>query len=99
MRGDLFIRPNRGDNTIASPDVASGYVRSINFTTEKVDLRKPVPIKAEPTYEDEQPSPVTPIDPVANAIGSLSTRIENLRGTIKWVGGLVVVALFMLLMK
>ena len=39
-RGHLFIRPNRRDNTVALPELATGAVRSIHFASSSRDLRK-----------------------------------------------------------
>jgi hypothetical protein len=89
-RGDLFIRPDRKDNTIAIPDMATGFVRSINFTSSPRDLRKPEPAEpVEPEYEDTPPNP----DPVAIAIASLGARVEQMRNTFKWIGSFIVLAL------
>ena len=98
-RGDLFIRPNRADNTLAIPDMANGFVRGIHFTRAKVDLRRPAPIEDEDFSEDEKPTPAIPIDPVAIAVDVLSARMEKLRITVKWVGGLLVAVLVLMLMK
>lgn len=91
-RGDLFIRPNRNDNTIAIPDVATGHVTSIHFTSAPRDLRKPEPVEpVEPEYEDTLPEPAP--DPVAVAIVALEARVEQMRSTLKWIGGFIVLAL------
>jgi hypothetical protein len=89
-RGDLFIRPDRKDNTITIPDMATGFVRSINFTSTPHDLRKPEladPVESE--YEDTPPTP----DPVAAAIASLGVQVEQMRNTFKWIGSFIVLAL------
>jgi hypothetical protein len=91
-RGDLFIRPNRKDNTIAIPDMATGHVRSIHFTSAPHDLRKPEPVEpVEPEYEDSPPAPVP--DLVAVAIATLGAQVEQIRSTLKWIGGFIVLAL------
>ncbi|WP_090142313.1 hypothetical protein [Limnohabitans sp. DM1] len=89
-RGDLFIRPDRKDNTIAIPDMATGFVRSINFTSTPRDLRKPEPAEpVEPEYEDTPPNP----DPMAVAIASLGAQVEQMRNTFKWIASFIVLAL------
>lgn len=92
-RSDLFIRPDRKDNTIAIPDMATGYVRSIHFTSVPRDLRKPEPVvpiePVEPEHESTPPAP----DPVAIAITALGARVEQIRSTLKWIGGFIVLAL------
>lgn len=92
-RGNLFIRPDRRDNSINNPDMANGFVSSIVFTTTKADLRKPPePEPVEPNDDEPVTLPV-PVDPVATAIAALAARVEATRSTIKWVGGFIVVAL------
>jgi hypothetical protein len=89
-RGDLFIRPDRRDNSLAIPDMAQGYVDAIHFSSAPRDLRKPEPVEPlDPEDEDAPPAP----DPVATAIAALAARVEATRSTIKWVGGFIVVAL------
>ena len=91
-RGDLFIRPDRKENTIAFPNMATGHVSSIHFTSTPRDLRKPEPLKSvEPEYEDTPPAPA--LDPVAVAIAAHGARVEQMRSTLKWIGGFIVLAL------
>jgi hypothetical protein len=91
-RGDLFIRPDRRDNSLAIPDMAQGHVRAILFTSSPRDLRKPEP--AEPIKpEDEDALPAPASDPVAAAVAALSLHVDQLRSTLKWIGGFIVVAL------
>lgn len=100
IRGDLFIRPNKRDNTIEIPEMASGYVRSVSFSSAKVDLRKPEPVEVESnTSPDEPLQPSVVADPVAIAIETLCARVEKLRGTLQWVGGFIVVALLFVASK
>lgn len=100
IRGDLFIRPNKRDNTIEIPEIASGYVRSVSFSSAKVDLRKSEPVEDENySLPDEPSEPSVVTDPVATAIEALGVRIETLRGTLKWVGGCIVVALLFVASK
>lgn len=90
--GDLFIRPNRTDNTIAFPDMATGHVRSIYFTSAPRDLRKPAPLEpVEQEYEGTPPAPA--LHPVVVAIAALGARVEQMRSTLKWIGGFIVLAL------
>lgn len=91
-RGDLFIRPNRHDNSLAIPDMAQGYVDAIHFASAPRDLRKPeLAEPIDPEDKDALPAPAS--DPVAMAITVLAARVEATRSTIKWVGGFIVVAL------
>ena len=43
--------------------------------------------------ENDQEPPPPPVDPVALATRQLGANVERLRGTLKWVGGLIVAAL------
>ena len=95
---DLFIRPNRRDNAIKFPDMAEGRVRAIHFASASRDLRKAKPSEPADAYEDEAPS-VPSADPVALAIATLGARVEQLRGTLKWVGGFIVLALLFLAVR
>ncbi|KQV60138.1 hypothetical protein ASC95_01275 [Pelomonas sp. Root1217] len=91
-RGDLFIRPNREDNSLSFPDMARGYVRAIHFSSSPRDLRRPEPADVvEPSSEEE--FRVEEPDPMATAITALAMRVDQLRSTIKWVGGFIVLAL------
>lgn len=94
-RSNLFIRPDRRDNSIDNPEMANGFVSLLMFTTTKADLRKPPePAPLESASDDEPSTKPVSIDPVASAIAALAARVEATRSTIKWVGGLIVVALF-----
>lgn len=90
-RGDLFIRPDRKDNTTEIPEIATGHVRSIHFTSAPRDFRKPETVEpVEPEYEET--SSVS--GPVVVAIASLGARVEQMRSTLKWIGSFIVLALF-----
>jgi hypothetical protein len=70
--------------------MATGFVRSINFTSSPRDLRKPEPAEpVEPEYEATPPNP----DPVAVAIASLGAQVGQMRNTFKWIGSFIVLAL------
>ena len=91
-RGDLLIRPDRKDNSLAIPDIAQGHVRAVHFTSAPRDLRKTEPVEPmDPEDEDAPPAPA--LDPVAVAIAALGVRVDQMRGSLKWVGGFIVVAL------
>lgn len=97
-RADLFIRPNRADNTLQYPDVADGFITWINFGTTKADLRQPEPEPVAVAVEEPEHRP-PPVDPVAAAVTALGANVEKLRGTMKWTGGFIAVCLLFLLMK
>lgn len=93
-RGDLFIRPDRRDNSLAIPDMAEGYVNAVHFASAPRDLRKPETV--EPIEPEDGEAPSAPAsDPVATAIAALAARVEATRSTIKWVGGLIALALIL----
>lgn len=93
-RGHLFIRPDKRENTVDHPEMATGHVRSVHFASASRDLRKPEPPEPEETFDSEEESPAAPPeDPVATAVAILGARVEQMRGTVKWVGGLIVIAL------
>lgn len=99
MRGDLFIRPNARDNTIENPEMARGHVSSLHFASTKIDLRNPVPIEETSSDPEEPTSTPIAVNPIANAIEVLNTNVEKLRITLKWVCGLLLVALLILALK
>lgn len=93
-RGDLYLKPVDGRIT----DMAQGYLWNIAFTSAPRNFRKTQPVEFNYALDDErhaEPS-VQPADQVANAIAGLSARVDGLRTTLKWVGGLIVVALLFL---
>lgn len=97
-RGHLFIRPNRKDNSLEIPDLAQGYVNAVHFSSAPIDLRKPEPIdigpaENEPVLTESQDADTPTPDPTAAALTALGTRVDELRSTLKWVGGFIVVAL------
>ncbi len=97
-RGHLFIRPDKRDNTINRPELATGDVRAIHFASASRDLRKPEPQEPEEDFlpeAEEAATTTAPEDPVAAAVALLGARLEKMRGTVKWVGGLIVVALLL----
>jgi hypothetical protein len=91
-RGDLFIRPDRKDNSLAIPDMAQGHVRAVHFTSAPRDLRRPEPVESL-EFENEDPPPAPTSDPLVVAIAALGTRVDQMRSTMKWIGGFIVVAL------
>jgi hypothetical protein len=65
-RGDLFIRPDLKDNTLNNPDSPFGWTRSVVFSSNSRDLRKPeTPEPAEEACsEDVAPEPPPGYEPV-----------------------------------
>ncbi|OIT13539.1 hypothetical protein BL241_03120 [Ralstonia solanacearum] len=103
-RGHLFIRPNKRDNSIEHPELATGDVRAIHFASASRDLRKHEPQEPEAAFTAEPRAPEgtflaeaeVPEDPVATAVEHLGARFDKMRATVKWVGGLIVGALLIL---
>ncbi len=105
-RGHLFIRPNKRDNTIDLPELATGSVQSIHFASSSRDLRKADANQAEagPTAalqsaddsllnEDVAPAAGAGNDPVATAIDHLIASLDKIHGIVKWVGPCIAIAL------
>ncbi|GIZ53912.1 hypothetical protein [Noviherbaspirillum aridicola] len=99
-RTDWFLRPNREDNTVENPEMAHGEVTSINLSLADADLRP----QQDQEEDAELPADDTPavltsaIEPnvsVSN-IDALTTNIEKLRVTLKWVGGFIAFFLMIL---
>lgn len=90
-RSDLYLQPVNAEFT----ETAQGHVQSIAFNSSHRNLRdEPVAeVGDEPAVEAyAAPSEPQP-DPVATAIAGLATRVDALRTTLKWVGGLIIVVL------
>jgi hypothetical protein len=98
MRNTFYLRPNRSDNTIKLPETARGYVMNMGASFAKVDMR-PVEIAEDDTDKEHLEVREVPPDPVAVAVAALTTKVAELRSTIKWVGGIAAVALLMLAFK
>lgn len=99
MRVTWFLRPNRRDNTIGLPEMAHGELTSFTLTLDEADLRKHESDKVEEEHElvgDSGMPPMQPPDFEGQAILALAANVERLRGTLKWVGGLV--AFFLMVM-
>jgi hypothetical protein len=99
----LFLRPSKQDNTIEMPEMAQGWLERLGLGLLTFDLAPPPPIEPELDYEDKEQqvdvSDPSPQQPEIQTLPLIAARIEALRGTIKWVGGLIAVALFLLLLK
>ncbi len=101
----LFLRPNKQDNTIEMPAPAHGWLEGIELRLLAFDLAPPPPIVPELAYEDDKQqaevsdSSPSPQQSEIQTLPLIVARIEALRGTIKWVGGLIAVAMFLLLLK
>lgn len=95
----LFLRPDKRDNTIDMPEIAHGWLDALGLGLGVVDLR---PSEPEPDYEKDtykadvaDPAP----QPVIQASQLIPAHIDALRITVKWVGGIIAAALFLLLFK
>lgn len=99
----LFLRPNKQDNTIETPEPAHGWLEGLGLGLQTFDLAPPPPIEPELDYEDDKQQAEVPAlafsQPEIQVLPLIVARIEALRGTIKWVGGFIAVALFLLLLK
>lgn len=96
----LFLRPDKRDNTINAPEVAFGWLEGLGLSLGTVDISHPFEI--EPEYEQgTREADVTDSvpQPTIQASQFVASRIDALRRTVKWVGGLIALALFLLLFK
>ena len=93
-RGNLFLRPDMKDNTIKHPHMAHGLVTMLVMESPEVSIRKPeVDPEEMPEHVGSNEPQEAPANPTAAAIEALSARVEAMRGTLKWVGGFLVLAL------
>lgn len=95
---NLYLRPNVRDNTTDMPECADGFLEGLRLDYTTVDVRPPAePQQAEPVEEPIAPEPV--VDPMLPAMRQLTAGIEAFRGTVKWVGGLIVACLIIMALK
>jgi len=95
---NLYLRPNARDNTIDMPECADGFLDGLRLDYTTVDVRPPAePKQAAPVEDPIAPEPV--VDPMLPAMWQLTAGIEALRGTVKWVGGLIVACLVIVALK
>lgn len=97
---NLYLRPNAQDNTIDMPECADGFLEGLRLDYSTIDVRPPVKPEPEPEAPAEELSAHEPVvDPILPAMQQLDARIEALRGTVKWVGGLIVACLVIIALK
>ncbi|CAN7779298.1 hypothetical protein LJR296_007887 [Cupriavidus necator] len=95
-----YLRPDAMDNTLEMPGMALGGLTRLDMDLTVVDLKPP-------TVDESQPEPVEVSSPdpdpdptqSASALYTLAGNIEKLRGTLKWVGGLISLCLIILAFK
>jgi hypothetical protein len=94
---DLFLRPNKRDNTLEFPENAIGWVVDLTWKLQSAEL---IPA---PQEEARQPETAAPPDesasPLMQATQLLAMRLEALRATVKWVGSLIVAMLLLFFLK
>lgn len=96
----LFLRPDKRDNTIDMPEIAHGLLEGLGLGLGFVDIASPS--EPEPDYDqDTYKTDVTDSvpQPTIQASQFVAARIDALRITVKWVGGFIAAALFLLLFK
>jgi hypothetical protein len=82
------------DNTIKHPPMAHGLVTMLVMQAPEVSIDKPeIDPEEMPEHWGSNEPQATPASRTASAIDALSARVEAMRGTLKWVGGFLVVAL------
>lgn len=102
VKTDWFLRPNRSDDTIDFPELARGDITRLWLDLASVDLR-PQSEEANPEPEaldDPAPAPMAAqMDHHTTVLYVLAGNVEKLRGTLKWVGGLIAFFLLVLAFK
>ncbi|MBN3786740.1 hypothetical protein [Burkholderia sp. Ac-20353] len=83
----LFLRPDDSGDTVEWPNIATGYVTHLRIDFATTSLRG-----AAASDGDENP---TTAKLVADAVNSLGLRLYNLRLTVRWIGVLIAVLLFL----
>ncbi|MEX3844977.1 hypothetical protein [Paraburkholderia sp. BR10882] len=81
----LFLRPNEGDDTIEWPNIATGYVTHLRIDFATASLRG--------SAASSDPAGAAKV--VAEAVSSLGPTLLNLRLTVRWIGILIAVLLFL----
>ncbi|HEY8606409.1 MAG TPA: hypothetical protein VIM12_04755 [Noviherbaspirillum sp.] len=102
-RTNWYLRPNREDNAVDSPEMAHGKVTSINLSLADANLRPQQENDdgAELPAEDKPELLTSAVEPSVNVsnINALAANIEKLRVTLKWVGGFIAFFLMILAFK
>ncbi|MGU7775788.1 hypothetical protein ACV229_37265 [Burkholderia sp. MR1-5-21] len=83
----LFLRPNQSDDAIEWPSIATGYVTHLRIDFAATALRGAAAAK--------DPDGDATAKLVADAVNSLGLRLVNLRLTVRWIGVLIAVLLFL----
>jgi hypothetical protein len=101
IRRNFYLRPRKNDNDANWPESSHGFLSSFTLGCETMSLVKPrLPREdQEPVLPEEQEIEVKPEYPSINQITMPTFDMEPLRRTIKWVGGLITLALFLLVFK
>lgn len=100
----LFLRPRAKDNSLKMPELAYGWLTELGLGLRSVDLTPKTESEPEeelhPVEEAMQETLAEP-EVLAEVQASLilAAHLEALRGTIRWVGGAIVVALVFLVIK
>lgn len=84
---NLFLRPNKSDDTIEWPEIAIGYVTHLRIDLATTQLRAAA---ASGDRDDELMT-----NPVADAVNSLALRLASLMTTVRWLGFFIAVLLFL----
>ena len=106
---DLFLRPAKSGKPGNFPENAHGNITQLDISLSPIDLT-PTPAPddyVDPiTKDDLEPAPEPappPPDPVAMSVSvsvkALTANLEALRKTVKWVGCIIAIVLFMLAIK
>ncbi|KVC32828.1 hypothetical protein WS56_14275 [Burkholderia pseudomultivorans] len=83
----LFLKPNDSEDTIEWPTIATGYVTGLRIEFAATSLRG--------TEQSGDPGSDVTTKLVADSVVSLGLKLANLNVTVKWLGVLIVILLFL----
>ncbi|HGL6718477.1 hypothetical protein NTJ56_25670 [Burkholderia contaminans] len=83
----LFLKPDDSDDTIEWPTIATGYVTGLRIDFATTSLR------GTEQGVDRENNGTTKV--VADSMASLGLKLANLNVTVRWLGALIVVLLFL----
>lgn len=95
----LFLRPNKKDNSVKLPETADGWLEGLNLGLRSAETTRPRLAPKEELEGESEEIVDSRQPPVVQALQLVIARMEALRGTIQWVGGLAVIMLLLLLFK
>lgn len=98
-REHLFLQPNIKDNSIDLPEMAYGWLERLGLHLRSFDVTPPTELGSNYEQEEKKVTVGPELSPAVQASQLMAAHVDALRGTIKWVGGLIAFFLFLLLFK